>query len=106
MCQAEAAFPQAHNLARKAGTLLFKAAQQLAGPKPKARLVAASSSETPEILFTFTCSQQLSLPTLPEPWHLSPAHSALDSGLASQILLPLPGSSPALTTAWLTQGLS
>lgn len=59
MCQAEAAFPQAHILARKAGTLLFKAAQQLAGPKLRARLAAASSSETPEILFAFTCSQQL-----------------------------------------------
>ena len=66
MCQAEAAFPQAHNLARKAGTWLFKAAQQLAGPKLRARLVAASSSETP-VLFAFTCSQRLFLPTFQSP---------------------------------------
>ena len=65
MRQAEAAFPQAHNLAGKAGTLLFKAAQQLAGPKLRARRVAASSSETP-VPFAFTCSQKLFLPILPE----------------------------------------
>ena len=81
MRQAEAAFPQAHNLAGKAGTLLFKAAQQLAGPKLRARRVAASSSETP-VLFAFTCSQKLFLPILPESWYLSPAHLALDNGLA------------------------
>ena len=99
--QAEAALLQAHSLAGKAGTLLFKAAQQVAGPKLRAWRVAASSSETP-VLFAFTCSQQLFLPTLPESWHLFPAHLALDNGLAPQLLAPLPGSSPALTIAWLT----